>query len=480
MRGELHRLMILLILAVLLLPLPAWAFKVELHGDFNNRYEFNNKSNMFYGENIITGSKANYINSERVNAEDLVKDGKDRMDDDTTFWGEAKYRMWIGASDDEEKVKGVWAMEVGSLKYGDTHKGSVGKSTGGGYSGDGVNIETRWLYLDFQNPFVKQKNRFRLGLQPVGLNYFVWNETAMGIKMYGNLSDKVDYQLAWFRPQDDSVATDEENDDGGFVKVGLKFLNGWKATLYSLYLRKGGDETYFNPTKQKNGHFDDDRWYLGAELKGKEGPWKLWLNAIYLTGSVDSDIKDFFNGESHLSRKGYLLHADLSYKLAENLKLTLTGMYASGDDNGSDGNLDNFSSVDVDVSGKYSVIYFEALTDDNYLSDAPYFWDKGLQNYRLKLDYTTKLLNRKLKLATAVGYLGTAEDVEWYDWDKDKHEDSYIGTEVDGYLSYELYKGLSFNIMTGYLFSGDVMNMYSEDNDADDLCRFTFNVRYKF
>lgn len=73
-------------------------------------------------------------------------------------------------------------MEVGSLKYGDKHKGSVGKSTGGGYSGDGVNTETRWLYVDFQNPFIKRKNRFRLGLQPVGLNTFVWNETAMGVK----------------------------------------------------------------------------------------------------------------------------------------------------------------------------------------------------------------------------------------------------------------------------------------------------------
>lgn len=72
----------------------ARAFKVEIHGDLNNRYEANNKANMFYGEDLITGSKANYISCGHVNARDLTgKNGKERMDDDSAFWGEAKYRM---------------------------------------------------------------------------------------------------------------------------------------------------------------------------------------------------------------------------------------------------------------------------------------------------------------------------------------------------------------------------------------------------
>jgi hypothetical protein len=480
MRKKMAAILVLAVSICLLSVGVARAFKIEIHGDFNNRYEANNKANMFYDETLITGSKANYINCGRVDARDLIgKSGKDRMDDDSGLWGELKCRMWVEASDDEEKIKGVWAIEVGTLRYGD-RRSSVGKGTGGGYSGDGVNTETRWLYVDFQNPFIKQKNRFRLGLQPVGLNKFVWNETAMGVKWYGDITDKLNYELAWFRPEDNSVATDEENDDSFFGKVGIKFMKGWKANLYSLFLRKGGDDTYFEPTKEKDGDFDDNRLYFGAEVKGKQGPFGLLFNAIYLTGGVDSDKEDFFNGEDDLDRGGYFIHGDLSYDLTKNLKLVLTGMYASGDDDPNDSNLDNFSSVDVDISGDYSVIYFEPLTDDNNLSDAPYFWDKGFQNYRLKLEYTTKFLSRKLKLALAGGYLGTAEDVEWTDWDGEKREDDYIGTEIDGYLSYELYKGLTFNIMTGYLFSGDVMDMYSDEDDADDLYRFTCNVRYKF
>ena len=150
----------------------AWGVEFQFHGDMNNRFlVYTNRNDWFtpeQGGSIDTNST---------------------VDDN---YGEIKYRYWFEAADDDGMIKGVYAVEIGGVRFG--RQGS-GKSQGGSFSGDGVNIETRWAYLDFQLPFIESKFRPRIGLQPITANEYLWQETAMGINFNAAPTDNISYQL---------------------------------------------------------------------------------------------------------------------------------------------------------------------------------------------------------------------------------------------------------------------------------------------
>jgi hypothetical protein len=153
---------LLLIFALVLgLAMPAVGAEFKVNGDFNNRFTVYTDQ-----AGLVAGAGDNSTAASR-----RIKD-----DGQSDHWGGAKYRMWTTASTNDGAVKGVYAIEMGNLRYG--QGGSVGRSTGGGFSGDGVNIETRWAYTDLQLPFAESKSRLSLGLQPTGVNYYLWNDVV--------------------------------------------------------------------------------------------------------------------------------------------------------------------------------------------------------------------------------------------------------------------------------------------------------------
>jgi hypothetical protein len=115
---------------VMSLSLTATGAQFEFHGDMNNRF-------------MLYTNRSDWLNSEQ----------KGEINDDSVgaTYGEIKYRYWFEASDDENNFKGVYGFEIGGIRFG---RSGSGKSQGGSYSGDGVNVETRWAYLDFQTPSI--------------------------------------------------------------------------------------------------------------------------------------------------------------------------------------------------------------------------------------------------------------------------------------------------------------------------------------
>jgi hypothetical protein len=83
----------------------------------------------------------------------------------------------------------------------------------------------------------------------------------------------------------------------------------------------------------------------------------------------------------------------------------------------------------------------------------------------------------------------TAEKIEYFDGagttaDKFQEEDE-IGYELMGYLSYKLYQNVEFAINAGYLWAGDAMDAFEEDDIRDgksdeDIFRSMARIRYKF
>jgi hypothetical protein len=441
----------------------AQAVDLKVYGDLNNRF------------NLYTDQAAMYRASETVSSKTIHKDGIDES------WGEIKYRLWVEASSNDGKVKGVYAIELGALRFGDG--AGIGGSTrtgGGNFSGDGINIETRWAYTDFQLPGVAGKARFQIGLIPFTVNSFVWDETAMGVQFKG-AAGPTDLTLAWVRGTESfNASTDDdlfEDLDALLARVDFKPVKDSKVGLFALYqTRNPGDNGKAAFTSASHYQVkrlpaaDLDIYTLGTDGSFTFGPAFVNWDLVYQGGSLDDNTA--------ISRdiSAYLAHADIGVNFGK-ARLTYTIIYASGDDNAGDDEIKNFMSTDVDRFD--SIIFFEGgYTDDNYFTEAPHILDKGLFLNKLALDFKA---SNKLSVGAAVLYVQTAKDLPLAGGKQEKS----LGTEIDAYLSYLLFPDTELAINAGYLVADDGMDFFEQtafqDGKSDaDVFRSTARVRYKF
>jgi hypothetical protein len=381
------------------------------------------------------------------------------------------------ASTNDGKVKGVYSIELGALRFG--NGAGIGGSTrtgGGDFSGDGINIETRFAYTDFQIPGVASKARFQIGLIPFTVNSFLWQETAMGVQFKG-AAGPTDLTLAWVRGRE-NFNDDPDDDlfedlDALLARVDLNIAKDIKAGIFGLYMRRAPDaiaeKTAFNPANQYQvkllPNVDLDIWTLGVDGSANFGTVFVNWDLMYQGGTVED------NTAVERDISAFLVHADVGVNLGK-AKVTLTGWYASGDDDPADDDLENFMSVDVDRFD--SIIFFEGgYTDDNYFTEAPHILDKGLLFGKLALDYQA---TEKLKVGGALLYLTTSEDLP--------NGEDKLGTEIDAYVSYKLYKDLEFAVNAGYLIADDGMDFFDvpaqRDGEGEDVFRSTARLRYIF
>jgi len=444
------------------------AAEFQFHGDLNNRFHaYTDQAGMFSASETV-----------RTAAGTIDKDGIDES------WGEIKYRLWVEAATNDGKVKGVYGIELGALRFG--NGAGIGGSTrtgGGNFSGDGINVETRWAYTDFQLPGVASKARFTIGLAPFKVNSFVWEETVMGVQFKGDFGG-INLTLADVRGVESfNNDTDDElfeDLDAYLARVDMKPVKNVNIGLFALYQRQdpGSDSiAAFNPATQYQVKLlpavDLSLYTLGIDgsLSTPTSFGNVFLNwdLIYQGGSLDDNT---------VSRdvSAYLAHLDVGVNLGK-IRLTYTGWYASGDDTPGDGDVENFMSTDVDRFD--SVIFFEGgYTDDNYFTEAPHILDKGLFFNKLALDFKA---SDKLSLGAALLYLETAEDLTL----GGGTTSTKLGTEIDAYLSYKLYANTEIAINAGYLFADDGMDAFERTAQRDgksdaDVFRSTARVRYSF
>ena len=467
--------LIMIALMVVAFALPSFAADVKIKGDFNNRF-------MVY-----------------TNHNDWLASEKGVLHDGTVAetWGEAKYRMWFDASTNDGKVKGVYAFEIGGLEYG--KPGSLGKSVGGSYSGDAINIETRWLYTDFQLPWACEKARIRMGLQPFKVNSYLWAETIMGVTS-DFVAGPVDFQLAWVRPYRDPVKDDKDDTedlDSFYGRVNFKPTDGVKAGVFGLYMTGDPDESnpanYMTITSQNyqvkklGNNTELDLYVFGTDGSANLGTFFVNWDLMYEGGSIDgANFSETYNGVAYnkstmdedFDVSAWFAHFDVGMNL-DKMKFTYTFWYASGDDDGSDSDFDGFISVDIDRAD--SICLMEGgFTDDDYFTEKDYMLDKGMIFNKLAFDFKA---DKKLKVGASLLYMMTAEDIEYVDNNGKKRKEDSLGIEFDAYLKYKLYDNLEFAVNAGYLFADDAMDFFEVDRDGssdEDIFISTCRVRYKF
>ncbi|MBW2572713.1 MAG: hypothetical protein JRE61_10275 [Deltaproteobacteria bacterium] len=478
--------LILFAVLVLGLTVPALGAEFTFHGDFNNRFMvYTDQSGLFAGagEQSLADSR-------------LIKKGGA-----SDSWGEIKYRLWLDAATNDGNVRGVYAIELGALDFGKPPSDTgAGPSQGGSFSGDKVNIETRWAYTDFQLPGVDSKARFRIGLQPMDINYYLWKENVMGVNFYA-APGSIEYQLAWVRGYEvRSTATASPEDvDGLLGRVNFKPTDGLKIGLFALFNKSNADTPGGPPalpnitgSNYQLKRFAKDvpfkKWDFGIdggyETSAGAGKFYTIWDLIYQTGDLDDVTFEDADGTLHsnadVDLQAYFAKVEFGYAWKK-MNLNYKIWYASGDDNSADSDFDGYVSTDVDSFD--GIVLFESYTDDNYFTERHYLLDKGFIMNKLSLDYK---VNGKLKVGVAALYMLTAEDIKYTAAANGQSVSvNDVGLEFDGYISYMLYKNVELAINAGYLLAGDAMDYWEEDSiqngsSDENIFKSGARVRYKF
>jgi hypothetical protein len=438
-------------LLALALATPAMAFDVQIKGDFNNRFIYTENSKVSRLTSL-SSEAARYANVAKVDNPGITNE---EDNDASEFAGEAKYRLSFIGTDDEKKVKGVLGFEFGGKKYGET---------GMDFGGDDNIFELMNAYTDFELPFYPEA-RLSLGLQPVGLNKWVWSDNAAGAKLNASYGD-LGYSLAWFRndykfttPFPPAGANKEEARDVYALDVKYTPQNLPKFNLFAVYSWEDEAALTTAGTASK----DTEIW-LGAAIDGQAGPLFYGATAIYLTGEAEGGAlaKD-------LDRKAYFLNAEATYK-AGKARIKGGWMYASGDDDANDDDLENYDVIDVYVPIG-SVVIFDSYADDNTASTSPYIQDKGYNLLYAAVDFD---LSDKTTVGASWFWHNTAEDLT-------VEGDDDLGNEIAVRASHKITKNLTAGIQAGYLIAGDAWdNLGSATDDGDDIFVTDASIRLMF
>lgn len=440
----------------------AFAVDFEFHGDFNNSFRIYSSHADFF--------KGGGGNNEKIGRKNLLKN-----DASSDFFANMKYRLWTEASSDNGGIRGVYAVEFGGTHFGQ-QTNSKGEDKGGSFSGDGVNIETRWAYIDFN----LYGGRVKIGLQPLKINQFLWNETATGIHYFNG-----PLQIAWYRGYEvidtdpDGGMNDFKDLDALYLRYTAKPYSDTTLGFFGLWqtsnadtLADGAVAPQYNYLKKLTG-YDLDLYTVGLDGKMQKGRFFANWDLLYQTGDF-AKAYDF---------GGYLVHVNLGMQVGRG-KLTYTFWYASGDSDAEDGDLNAFIATDCDTKGNSSsVVLFEGYANDDYFSAVPYIQDKGLILNRIGYDY---FVTDKLTIGCAALYLMTAEKLgndTNGDGKVDQFGDDKIGFELDAYMVYSMYAGLEFALQAGYLATGDAMDFFESEQDGnadEDLYVINSHIRYRF
>lgn len=464
-------------------PTLAMAVEFVFHGDLNNRFGVYTDQQKFF-----TGGDQGGV---------IDKDNKQK-----NSFASIKYRFWTEMSTNDGAVKGVYAIELGAVRFGrgtdkDPDTDILGREWGGSFSGDGINIETRWAYTDFQIPSVDSKARVTIGLMPITVNKYVWDETATGVQLSGD-----NYKLAWVRGKEALVSSDGSWGDNNLdnLLARYEFKNdALKGGVFGLYQWQGTDKDSFAMASQKYQIKQLGKVEFDLITLGIDGSWSTPMDdktffvnwdLMYQDGSFDDVVfTDSVSGitaaQNDYDLSAYFIHADVGIKFGKN-KVTYTGWYSSGDDDATDDDFDAFISTDVDRFD--SIVLMEGgYTDDIYFTERADLFDKGFIMNKIAFDRQS---TEKFKFGGAVMYMMTAEDMVFEDDKGNRQKEDAIGVEFDAYASYMLYPNLELAFNVGYLISDDAMDALTVDVDingdpitggsADDIWRSTARVRYKF
>jgi hypothetical protein len=193
-----------------------------------------------------------------------------------------RFRLFTTIESADKRAKAYWALEIGDITWGAGGGASgpeyggtstrVGPSTGGETGNDGVNVETKNLYLQFNIPGI-QNSTLLLGLHNIvfmtgPLGGFMDDDGA-GIQWNWRL-DPVDLQLYTVKAEEGNIANADDV-DMYVARVGINATKDLRFTVEGMLI------------DQKNLPNTDwsDTFWIGGTVTAKVATVDLWGAVVY-------------------------------------------------------------------------------------------------------------------------------------------------------------------------------------------------------
>lgn len=279
---------------------PALAFDNEIHGSYLMKYFITNYEAV--GDRYIFRDSNNDFTDSRS------RKTSNYFDTRTRFYYTAK------ASDD---LKLVTAFEIDAV-FGDRAQDTA-RNGGAGLEADSVNLETKWVYLDFKIP--STPTRITAGIQPIKDKFkgIFFDADVAGINSVTTLGPAT-FGLGYFRAYDsDLFATSNQNT----TARGVDNLDIVAASIdYNINkdLRVGGAYYLYNDDRSANNRLTVN--CFGANFDAK-------INKLALSGFAAMQLGEIQNSRSHFNGLAFNLAA--KHPVGPGTA-RVAALYTSGDD----------------------------------------------------------------------------------------------------------------------------------------------------
>lgn len=222
-----------------------------------------------------------------------------------------------------------------------------------GRSRSDYHIGMQELFIDAHLRNVSDRYDFdsiRVGIQPFSVDFrgFLFQDNQLGVRLFGTRDNNLwQYNLAWFRRLDKDTNSGLNDLNANLREDDIFIANlyrqdfpvtGFTSQISGVYNRNREDDN--NLFFDKNGFLirpaslgterghDYDAYYIGYNGDGHFGRLNLTLSGYYLFGRESDGV--FVDGNVDIS--AYFLAAEASFDY-DWVRLRLSGLFASGDDN---------------------------------------------------------------------------------------------------------------------------------------------------
>lgn len=383
-----------------------------------------------------------------------------------------------------EYVHFVYYAEVDTL-WGQASKGAIG---GGGQAGaDGVNVETKNVYLDFKIP--NSIFSFRTGIQGVGdrwENALIGDDWA-GVQANIQFIPMFNSTVGYFKAYENNT-TLWDDVDLYFLQNNLKVSDNIKVGLDFYYLDSNNLD--LDDAGAATGLFGNiinnaganttpalaDIYWVGANAGAKVGPVALDGFLVYNFGTIEAEAA----GIPDIDIAAFMASARAKMDIGP-AKTGLRLTYYSSDDDDLDDEINTFVG---NIGGVYEFpaenlsIFFADKFYNNTNGGRRALIDAAYQGFGLfAINATADFkLPANLYLNTGLGYFMALEDTFN---NVQVVEDTDLGLEIAARIGTKVAEKVDVSLGGAYAMLGDFYNP-APGVDADDIYKVNFMVNVGF
>jgi hypothetical protein len=397
-----------------------------------------------------------------------------------------RWRLFTTVQSADKKAKAVWALEVGDITWGNGGGASgaeysgtgtrVGPSQGGGLGADGVNVETKNLYVQFDLPGIPGANLL-LGAAPI---VFLSSPTGGfmdddGFKVEFNWkADPVDLQVYAVKV-DENNTQDPDDVDMYVARLGVNVTKDVRFTLEGMVVNQQCIGATRPCSQTPNVDLGDNFW-IGATASAKLGTVSLDGTFVYGQRQQRCPTCSAVVANQTAEQQGWGVQLTARVPVGA-AQMWFHGWYTTGDDRQTANGVSNpvltrdSDKLPIPIANASWIgapFQAEFITGNRTIGSPglgqPLYADPtGLYGVGASVIYA---LTPQLSLAGGVAYVGVSEEAT-------VGKSAPFGDnvfELDGGLLYTYNSNLSFQFVGGYLIA-------DQDDDAWGLA---FRTRFAF